>query len=69
MAQALSVFDVSQLGPEKPRVEFEPGVISHPAPYDFKIEPRSELHRELVKNSEKTWPWGESDAGNLNMAM
>ncbi|KAJ5387082.1 hypothetical protein N7509_009623 [Penicillium cosmopolitanum] len=69
IAQVLSVFNIS-----KPMVDgkeqdispdFMPGVLSHPAPYDVAIKPRSEKHREQVKSLEQTYPWQKSHADLL----
>lgn len=66
IAQVLSAFSIS-----KPMVdgkeqdippEFTAGVLSHPAPYDVTIKPRSNKHRELVKSLEQTYPWQKSHA-------
>jgi hypothetical protein len=65
IAQALAVFSIEKIEGEEPRVEFEPGVISHPVPYKCRIEPRSEGHRELVRKSEELYPWEKSDAEKL----
>ena len=40
-------------------------MISHPKPYCVNIVPRSEKCRELVKQAEEVYPWGESDAETL----
>ncbi|KAJ5750727.1 cytochrome P450 oxidoreductase OrdA-like protein [Penicillium manginii] len=66
IAQVLSVFNISKPlvdGKEQDIApEFLPGVLSHPAPYDVTIQPRSEKHRELVKSLEQTYPWKKSHA-------
>ncbi|KAI4651751.1 hypothetical protein J4E93_001947 [Alternaria ventricosa] len=69
IAQSLAVFNVEKPIENgkvvEPRVEFEPGVVSHPKPYRVSIVPRSEKCRELVKQAEEVYPWGESDAEAL----
>ncbi|XHF99537.1 hypothetical protein AWENTII_003037 [Aspergillus wentii] len=47
--------------------EFLPGVISHPAPFNLSIKPRSAKHEELVKLVETEHPWEESHASLLSM--
>ncbi|RAL13463.1 cytochrome P450 [Aspergillus homomorphus CBS 101889] len=69
IAQALTVFRIR--APEQQSVGkewkpvFLPGVISHPVPAGLRIEPRSERHRELVREVERVFPWEESHAGEL----
>lgn len=49
----------------EPRIEFEPGAISHPRPFKALIEPRSAKHVDLIKAAEQQYPCGESDAKEL----
>ena len=69
IAQSLAVFNVEKPfengNTVEPKIEFEPGVVSHPKPYRVSIKARSEKCRELVKKVEEVYPWGESDAGAL----
>ncbi|KAF2702973.1 cytochrome P450, partial [Pleomassaria siparia CBS 279.74] len=70
IAQTLSVFNVSKPVDEignvvEPKLEFEPGMVSHPVPYKAQIKPRSEKHEALIKSSEEIYPWEESDAREL----
>jgi hypothetical protein len=69
IAQSLAVFNIKKLVENgktlEPRIEFEPGVVSHPVPYRVSIEPRNDGCRELVKSAEELYPWGESDAKAL----
>ncbi|KAI1826768.1 cytochrome P450 [Xylaria intraflava] len=64
IAQSLSVYDVSRAmenGKEiTPPVLFQPGAVSHPAPFKSVIKPRSTHHENLIKSIEKTYPWQES---------
>jgi hypothetical protein len=66
IAQSLAVFNIEKPIENgkviEPKVEFEPGVISHPKPYRVSIVPRSEDSRALVKKAEEVYPWGKSDA-------
>jgi cytochrome P450 len=69
IAQSLAVFDIEKPVENgktvEPRIEFEPGVVSHPVPYRVSIKPRNEGCRELVRSAEEVYPWGESDAQAL----
>jgi hypothetical protein len=49
----------------EPKVDFEPGAISHPLPYRTSIKPRSEKHEVLIEKGEEEYPWEESDAKTL----
>jgi hypothetical protein len=49
----------------EPEVKFEPGAISHPVSYRCSIKPRSDTHEQLIKASERLYPWEESDAKEL----
>jgi cytochrome P450 len=65
VAQTLAAFNISPVLEEgkaaEPQVRFEPGVVSHPAPFKSDIKPRSAHHEQLVKDVLKTYPWRESD--------
>lgn len=69
IAQSLAVFNIGKLVENgktvEPRVEFEPGLVSHPVPYRLSIKPRNEKCRELIEKSEQLYPWGESDAQSM----
>jgi cytochrome P450 len=69
VAQSLAVFTVSKAvenGKEiEPVVQFSPGIISHPAPYQTSIKPRSPEHEALVRAVEMEHPWEEGDAKYL----
>lgn len=66
VAQTLAVFNMSKPvvdgKPQDILFDFLPGVISHPAPFDLSIQPRSAEHKELILSLEKTYPWEKSDA-------
>ncbi|CAI7617955.1 unnamed protein product [Penicillium bialowiezense] len=66
VAQTLAVFNMSKPilngKPQEILFDFLPGVISHPAPFDLSIPPRSAGHRELIMSLENTYPWEKSDA-------
>ncbi|KAI1209572.1 putative cytochrome P450 oxidoreductase OrdA-like protein [Annulohypoxylon truncatum] len=69
IAQSLAMFKISKYlenGREiSPTIKFEPGVISHPAPFKNVIKPRSPHHEALIRSIEKTYPWKESDSKAL----
>ncbi|KAI2824969.1 hypothetical protein CBS115989_390 [Aspergillus niger] len=69
VAQALAVFEISKPvknGKVKDvQPEFLPGVISHPAPFDVSIRPRSAKHLELLRSLEQKYPWEKSNAEDL----
>ncbi|OBT75741.1 hypothetical protein VF21_05955 [Pseudogymnoascus sp. 05NY08] len=69
IAQTLAVFSIGKLVENgkvvEPEVKFEPGMVSHPAPYRISIKPRSKVHEELIKAAEQEYPWEESDAKEL----
>ena len=68
IAQSLAVLRIAKpvdgaSGKEiEPEVKMLPGVVSHPAPFKCRIEPRSERHERLIRSIEKVHPWEESDA-------
>ncbi|KAI8264873.1 Multifunctional cytochrome P450 monooxygenase [Colletotrichum sp. SAR11_239] len=68
-AQSLAVFDIeSPIINGKliePEAAFNPGVISHPAPFDVSIKPKSPHHEKLIRSIEDRFPWQESDAKDL----
>ncbi|KAI8315325.1 Multifunctional cytochrome P450 monooxygenase [Colletotrichum sp. SAR11_59] len=68
-AQSLAVFNIeSPIVHGKvvePEAEFNPGVISHPAPFDVSIKPKSPHHEKLIRSIEDRFPWQESDAEDL----
>ena len=68
LAQTLAVFNISKplsKGDRDLEYDFIPGVISHPAPFDVSIQPRSDGHRELIVSLEESYPWEKSDADLL----
>ena len=71
VAQSLAVFNVSKgIGvngrPIEALLKAEPGVVSHPAPFECSIKPRSQHHKELIRSIENTYPWPRSDAELLD---
>lgn len=75
VAAALSCFDISRkagstlptglLASEAKPEYFVAGTISHPAPFDVDIKPRSETHLQLIKSVEHEHPFGDNDAQEL----
>lgn len=67
ISRLLAAFDIqkavdSQGRTLEAKVGMTPGLISHPAKFPYRIEPRSAKHAELVRSSEVDYPWDESDA-------
>ena len=69
IAQTLQVFNIEKPIVNgtvlEPKLEFEPGMISHPVPYQASIKPRAKVHEELIKAAKQAYPWEESDAKEL----
>ncbi|EOA92259.1 uncharacterized protein SETTUDRAFT_114627 [Exserohilum turcica Et28A] len=70
IAQTLAVFEITKALDAagrvlEPDVRFEPGTVSHAAPFPCDIRPRSQMHEELVRDTEKRFPYEESDAKEL----
>ncbi|TEA15638.1 O-methylsterigmatocystin oxidoreductase [Colletotrichum sidae] len=68
-AQSLAVFNIDKPVVDgkvvEPKTEFLPGVVSHPAPFNVSIKPRSVHHEKLIRAIEQKFPWKESDAKYL----
>ncbi|KAI1386111.1 putative cytochrome P450 oxidoreductase OrdA-like protein [Hypoxylon trugodes] len=73
ISQSLATFNISKYledGKEvAPTVKFEPGIISHPAPFKNNIKPRSSRHETLIRSIEKKFPWKESDSKILKVMV
>ncbi|RAK95668.1 cytochrome P450 [Aspergillus ibericus CBS 121593] len=71
VARALAVLNVRKKvrdGKEVPiRVDFFPGTISHPVPFEVDVKGRSEKHEMLVREVESVWPWEGSHADELGI--
>lgn len=72
--QTLAVFDVrkavDKMGKEiDPKIELQGGAIGHPAPFQCRIDPRSEEHEALIKMIVKKYPWEESHAKYISGMM
>lgn len=69
VSQSLAAFNIAKEVENGVEVDveakFQPGVISHPAPFRYQISPRSKEHEELILSVEKLHPWEESDAPAL----
>ncbi|KAK8064424.1 cytochrome P450 [Apiospora phragmitis] len=64
VAHSLAVFDISGSGgsPESKASGsmFVGGMVSHPAPYEATIRPRTPGHEALIREVERTHPWGRA---------
>lgn len=69
VGQTLAVFNISNATqdgvPIKQSPAFEPGVISHPAPFQCSIAVRGPSEEELILSVEQEHPWEPSDAYDL----
>ncbi|KAK7961647.1 cytochrome P450 [Apiospora aurea] len=68
VAHSLAVFDISGSPSQKTKSggsRFLGGMVSHPAPFEATIRPRTPGHDALIREVERTHPWGESDAKEL----
>ncbi|KAJ5683546.1 O-methylsterigmatocystin oxidoreductase [Penicillium macrosclerotiorum] len=69
VAQSLAVFNISNATQKGIKIMdspiFEPGVISHPAPFTCDIEVRGPIQEALILSVEKENPWEPSDAEKL----
>ncbi|KAK7986992.1 cytochrome P450 [Apiospora saccharicola] len=68
VANSLAVFDISGSAANQERKggsRFTGGIVSHPAPYEATIRPRTPGHEALIREVKRTHPWRESDAREL----
>lgn len=69
ITKSLAVFQIGKYvenGKEiDPVVEFQNGLISHPAPYKISVRPRSVVHEALIRSVEIDYPWEKGDAAVL----
>ncbi|GLI79146.1 hypothetical protein PoHVEF18_007474 [Penicillium ochrochloron] len=69
VAQSLTVFDVSNATQDGIAItkspKFEPGVISHPTPFQCSIAVRGPSEEALILSVEQEHPWEPSDASDL----
>lgn len=69
VAQTLAVFNISNATQDgvaiKKSPRFEPGVISHPAPFQCSIAVRGPAEKALILSVEQEHPWERSDASDL----
>ncbi|THC92940.1 hypothetical protein EYZ11_007583 [Aspergillus tanneri] len=70
LAQSLAVFRITKPVRDgkviEPEPMFQPGIISHPAPFEVDVKPRSPGHVELILAVEKEQPWEKSHAKELS---
>ncbi|OJD10762.1 hypothetical protein AJ78_08313 [Emergomyces pasteurianus Ep9510] len=67
IAQSLAAFNFRKaVGKDGKEIEVDvkpkPGILTYPTKFDFRIEPRSERHVQLIRQLEKQHPWEISDA-------
>ncbi|KAE8146925.1 cytochrome P450 [Aspergillus avenaceus] len=69
IAESLAVFNITKKVENgkviEPKVSFQPGLISHPEPYEVTVKPRSPVHEELIRAVEVDYPWEPSHAADL----
>jgi len=71
MAQTLAAYNVSKAvgndGQEiEPTIDFMPGFVSHPAPFQCTFTPRSLKYEQLTRAVEREYPFESSDAKILS---
>ena len=74
IAHTLALFDIRKpIGEDgmevDPIVDFTPGILSHPVPFNAVLTPRSQAHEQLIANFEKTHPFGKGDSEILEKAI
>ncbi|CAH0024773.1 unnamed protein product [Clonostachys rhizophaga] len=72
VSRILAAFHISKdIGEDGEEVEanLQPtaGLICHPEPFPYRIEPRTMKHSELILSVEKEHPWERSDAESLEL--
>lgn len=70
ITRTLAVFDIrpplNSQGEEFPEpIDFEEGLISHAKDFKARITPRSDRHKELILEIEKTHPFSKSSEADL----
>ncbi|KAF9885356.1 hypothetical protein FE257_012973 [Aspergillus nanangensis] len=70
IVQSLAVFNINKaVGQDGRAIEVnvkpKAGILTYPTEFDFKIEPRSEKHVQLIRQLEHAHPWETSDADLL----
>ncbi|KAL6892167.1 cytochrome P450 [Trichoderma evansii] len=70
VTRLLATFNITRAADEKgefiePKLEYMPGLVSHPASFPFVIAARSQKHEELIRSAEIDHPWEKSDADHL----
>ncbi|KAF7588524.1 hypothetical protein BBP40_005551 [Aspergillus hancockii] len=72
IARTLAVYNIAKPIRDGKEVDIKPiflaSVISHPAPFEVSIKPRSVGHEELIRSVEKQYPWEKSHAEELRSA-
>ncbi|KAK1242910.1 hypothetical protein MKX08_005722 [Trichoderma sp. CBMAI-0020] len=70
VAQLLATFNITKAtdkngGFMEPKLDYSPGLISHPGSFPYAISVRSQKHEELIRSAEGEHPWEKSDADFL----
>jgi cytochrome P450 len=70
VARLLATFNITKATDSngdfmEPKLEYTPGLISHPASFPYAITVRSQKHEELIRSAEVDHPWEKSDADLL----
>ncbi|EHK46020.1 hypothetical protein TRIATDRAFT_152285 [Trichoderma atroviride IMI 206040] len=70
VARVLATFNITKATDKngafmEPKLEYSPGLISHPASFPYAITVRSQKHEELIRSAEVDHPWEKSDADFL----
>lgn len=72
IAQSLALFNISKAVRDGKEVDVQPvfqaGSISHPAPFECSITPRSAGHEALIRATEKDYPLENDNAEELEQA-
>lgn len=63
IAQSLAVFNISsdKMDHEQ-ELQFTPGIVSHPKPFQATIKPRTTHHEKMIRSLEQKYPWEKSDS-------
>ena len=74
ISRVLACFNIGYAKDEQGRqIDFEvkptPGLISRPEPFPHSIEPRSEKHAAMIRESESEFPWEAGSSGLLEVRV
>lgn len=69
IAKTLAVFKISKAGKTgqeaNPVIDFQPGIISQPIPYEVRVEARDAESKRLIRDIQSQHPWTKGDSGKL----